>query len=33
MDFWRGEVYMAYFDHLDHHGGFYYEVRLSPPLP
>jgi hypothetical protein len=27
LDFWREEAYMAYFDHLDRHGGFYYEVR------
>ncbi len=26
MDFWRGEAYSAYFDYLDRHGGFYYEV-------
>jgi hypothetical protein len=27
MDFWRGEAYTAFFDHLDKTGGFYYEVR------
>jgi alpha 1,2-mannosyltransferase len=27
MDFWRGEAYSAFFDHLDKTGGFYYEVR------
>ena len=27
MDFWRGEAYSAFFDYLDSHGGFYYEVR------
>jgi hypothetical protein len=26
MAFWRREAYMALFDHLDRHGGFYYEV-------
>jgi alpha 1,2-mannosyltransferase len=30
LDFWRGEAYMAYFDHLERQGGFYYEVGLSP---
>ena len=29
MEFWRSEAYLAYFDHLDHHGGFYYEVRFK----
>jgi hypothetical protein len=24
---------MAYFEHLDHQGGFYYEVGPSPSLP
>ena len=33
MEFWRSEAYMAYFDHLDHHGGFYYEVRFLRDLP
>jgi hypothetical protein len=27
MDFWRGEAYTAFFEYLDSHGGFYYEVR------
>jgi len=27
LDFWRGEAYTAYFNHLDRSGGFYYEVR------
>ena len=29
MDFWRGEAYMKFFEHLDLKGGFYYEVRRS----
>jgi alpha 1,2-mannosyltransferase len=29
LDFWRGEAYTAYFNHLDRHGGFYYEVRID----
>lgn len=29
MDFWRGEAYTEFFDYLDKHGGFYYEVRVS----
>jgi alpha 1,2-mannosyltransferase len=32
MNLWRGEAYTAFFDYLDHNGGFYYEVRLSPLL-
>lgn len=32
MDFWRGETYMSFFEHLDQAGGFYYEVS-SPPFP
>ena len=32
MDLWRGEAYTAFFNYLDHHGGFYYEVRPSPPF-
>jgi alpha 1,2-mannosyltransferase len=32
MEFWRGEAYMAYFEHLDLSGGFYYEVRNHSPL-
>ena len=27
MDFWRGEAYTKFFEHLDSKGGFYYEVR------
>ena len=30
MDFWRGEAYTAFFNYLDHNGGFYYQVCLSP---
>lgn len=26
MDFWRGEAYQAFFQHLESKGGFYYEV-------
>jgi alpha 1,2-mannosyltransferase len=26
LDFWRGEAYTAFFEYLDSHGGFYYEV-------
>jgi metal-dependent hydrolase (beta-lactamase superfamily II) len=33
MELWRSEAYLAYFDHLDHHGGFYYEVRSLPLFP
>jgi hypothetical protein len=29
LDFWRGEAYTAFFDYLDRHGGFYYEVPSS----
>ena len=29
MDFWRGEAYSAFFEYLDSHGGFYYEVNSS----
>jgi alpha 1,2-mannosyltransferase len=29
MDFWRGEAYSAFFEYLDSHGGFYYEVTSS----
>ena len=28
MDFWRGEAYSAYFEHLYKSGGFYYEVGI-----
>ena len=30
MDLWRGEAYTAFFNYLDHNGGFYYQVY---PLP
>lgn len=30
MEFWRGEAYQKFFDHLESKGGFYYEV--SPCL-
>lgn len=29
MEFWRGEAFSAYFNYLDHNGGFYYEVRSA----
>ena len=29
MDFWRGDAYTTYFEYLDSHGGFYYEVQLQ----
>ena len=29
LNFWRGEAYTKYFEHLDKAGGFYYEVLLS----
>lgn len=29
MEFWRGEAYTAYVDHLERTGGFYYEVKRS----
>jgi alpha 1,2-mannosyltransferase len=32
MEFWRSEAYMAYFEHLDQQGGFYYEVRFPSSL-
>jgi hypothetical protein len=28
LDFWRGEAYSKFFDHLDEAGGFYYEVSI-----
>lgn len=31
LDFWRGEQYSKFFDHLDKSGGFYYEVRAPSP--
>jgi len=32
LDFWRGEAYTAYFNHLDRHGGFYYERWGDAPV-
>jgi len=32
MNIWRNEAYLAYFDHLDHHGGFYYERWGDAPV-
>lgn len=32
LDFFRGEAYNAYFDHLDHAGGFYYERWGDAPV-
>ncbi|KAH9920981.1 glycosyltransferase family 15 protein [Amylocystis lapponica] len=32
MEFWRGEAYSAYFDHLDAKGGFYYERWGDAPV-
>jgi hypothetical protein len=29
MEFWRGEAYQKFFDHLESKGGFYYEVSFS----
>ncbi|KXN83452.1 Glycolipid 2-alpha-mannosyltransferase 2 [Leucoagaricus sp. SymC.cos] len=29
MSFWRGDTYQAFFSHLDHAGGFYYEVCIT----
>jgi hypothetical protein len=28
MDFWRGEAYTKFFNHLENTGGFYYEAIL-----
>ena len=33
MEFWRGEAYTKFFDHLDKTGGFYYEVRVVSCIP
>jgi len=39
LDFWQSDAYMAYFDHLDKSGGFFYErwgdgaCVGSPSLP
>jgi len=30
MDFWRGDAYTAFFNYLDHNGGFYYQECPSP---
>ncbi|TBU53620.1 alpha-1,2-mannosyltransferase [Dichomitus squalens] len=32
MDFWRGEAYIQYFEHLDSTGGFYYERWGDAPV-
>jgi len=32
LDFWRGEAYTAYFDHLERTGGFYYERWGDAPV-
>lgn len=32
MDFWRGEAYQAYFEHLDKDGGFFYERWGDAPV-
>ncbi|KAF9454503.1 glycosyltransferase family 15 protein [Macrolepiota fuliginosa MF-IS2] len=32
LDFWRGEAYSKYFDHLDKAGGFYYERWGDAPV-
>ncbi|KIJ28833.1 glycosyltransferase family 15 protein [Sphaerobolus stellatus SS14] len=32
MEFWRGEAYSAYFDHLNRAGGFYYERWGDAPV-
>ncbi|KAI8977740.1 glycosyltransferase family 15 protein [Trametes punicea] len=32
MDFWRGEAYSKFFDHLDRTGGFYYERWGDAPV-
>ncbi|KAI0631369.1 alpha-1,2-mannosyltransferase [Trametes polyzona] len=32
MDFWRGEAYSKFFDHLDSKGGFYYERWGDAPV-
>ncbi|KOS18899.1 Glycolipid 2-alpha-mannosyltransferase 2 [Escovopsis weberi] len=32
MDFWRGEAYEKYFDHLDKAGGFFYERWGDAPV-
>jgi alpha 1,2-mannosyltransferase len=32
LDFWRGEAYMKFFDHLEKAGGFYYERWGDAPV-
>ncbi|CAL9735139.1 alpha-1,2 mannosyltransferase Ktr1p [Monosporozyma servazzii] len=32
LDFWRGDAYSAYFDHLDQAGGFFYERWGDAPV-
>jgi mannosyltransferase len=32
LDFWRSDVYNAYFDHLDRTGGFFYERWGDAPV-
>ncbi|KAF8478666.1 glycosyltransferase family 15 protein [Russula ochroleuca] len=32
LDFWRGEAYMKFFEHLDSAGGFYYERWGDAPV-
>ncbi|CCE81367.1 Piso0_001267 [Millerozyma farinosa CBS 7064] len=32
LDLWRSEAYRAYFDHLDHSGGFFYERWGDAPV-
>ena len=32
LDFWRGEAYMKYFEHLEQAGGFYYERWGDAPV-
>lgn len=32
LNFWRGEAYRAYFDHLDKSGGFFYERWGDAPV-
>ncbi|CAE7130478.1 unnamed protein product [Rhizoctonia solani] len=32
LNFWRGEAYMKYFEHLDSKGGFYYERWGDAPV-
>ncbi|THH16350.1 hypothetical protein EW146_g4283 [Bondarzewia mesenterica] len=32
LDFWRGEAYSKFFDHLDQAGGFYYERWGDAPV-